>query len=235
MKVFGIDTAVGTGSVAIVEDDVLIAEVLLTSRQTHARRIMKAVDTVLAMTGSPLSDLDGFAVSVGPGSFTGLRIGISTVKGLAFSVGKPITAVTTLDALAFQFPYVRTLICPMLNARKKAVYVALYRAGQDGAVARVSDYKVISPLDWLSCITEPCLFVGDGMAEYGSLIKQKMGILAHFAPPFLNTIRASVIASIGMERLKNEETDDAETLVPFYIRPSDAEIKRARGSLSLQK
>jgi tRNA threonylcarbamoyladenosine biosynthesis protein TsaB len=233
MKVFGIDTAVGTGSVALVEDDVLVAEVLLTSRQTHARRLMKAVDNVLSMTASHLSDLDGFAVSVGPGSFTGLRIGISTVKGLAFSVGKPIAAVITLDALAFQFPYARTLICSMLNARKKAVYAALYRAGQNGAVVRVSDYTVISPLDWLCHITEPCLFVGDGMAEYGSLIKQKMGLLAHFAPPFLNTIRASVIASMGMERLKNEETDDAKTLVPFYIRPSDAEIKRGRGPLSL--
>ena len=235
MKVFGIDTAVETGSVAIVEDDVLIAEVLLTSRQTHARRLMKAIDTVLSMTASHLSDFDGFAVSVGPGSFTGLRIGISTVKGLAFSVGKPIAAVITLDALALQFPYARILICPMLNARKRAVYTALYRAGKDGAVARVSDYAVISPLDWLPRITEPCLFVGDGIAEYGSLIKQKMGLLAYFAPPFLNTIRASVIAATGMEHLKNEETDDPGTLVPFYIRPSDAEIKRARPPVFLQK
>jgi tRNA threonylcarbamoyladenosine biosynthesis protein TsaB len=235
MKVLGIDTAVATGSVAIVEDDVLVAEVLLTSRQTHARRLMKAVDTVLSMAESHLFDLDGFAISVGPGSFTGLRIGISTVKGLAFSVGKPIAAVTTLDALAHQFPYTQTLICPLLNARKGEVYSALYRAEKDGAVARISDYAVLSPLDWVCRITEPCLFMGDGMEEYGLLIKQKMGPLAHFAPPFLNTIRASVVASMGMERLKNKESDDAKTLVPFYIRPSDAEIKRACVSLSLQK
>ncbi len=233
MKILGIDTAVATGSVAIVEDDVLVAEMLLTSRQTHARRIMKVVDSLLSMTESSLSDLDGFAVSIGPGSFTGLRIGISTVKGLAFSVGKPISAVITLDALAHQFPYARTLICPILNARKGEVYTALYRADETGAVARISDYAVIPPLDRVSRISEPCLFVGDGISEYGPLIKQKMGPLAHFAPPFLNTIRASVVASLGLKRLKNKEPDDAKTLVPFYIRPSEAEIKIAGGSPSL--
>ncbi len=233
MKILGIDTAVATGSVAIIEDDVLVGEMLLTSRRTHARRVMKSVDTLLSVTEHTLSDFDGFAVSIGPGSFTGLRIGISTVKGLAFSVGKPIVAVTTLDALANQFPTSNTLICPILNARKGEVYTALYRTDENGAVVRAGDYAVVSPSDWVRRITEPALFVGDGVEEYGSLIKEKLGPLAHFAPPFLNTIRASVVAYIGMKRLKNKEPDDAKTLVPFYIRPSYAEIKKAGGPLSL--
>ena len=118
------------------------------------------------------------------------------------------------------------------NARKGEVYTALYRAGKGGTVARISDYAVISPLDWVYRITAPCLFTGDGTMEFGSLIKQTIGPLAYMVPAFLNNIRASVVASIGMERLKNKEADDAKTLVPFYIRPSDAEIKRARSSLS---
>ncbi len=233
MKILGIDTAVATGSVAIMEDDVLVGEMLLTSRRTHARRVMKSVDTLLSVTEYTLSDLDGFAVSIGPGSFTGLRIGISTVKGLAFALGKPIAAVNTLDALANQFPSSNRLICPILNARKGEVYTALYRTDENGAVIRTGDYTVVSPPDWVCRITEPALFVGDGVEEYGSLIKEKLGTLAHFAPPFLNTIRASVVACLGMERLKNKESDDAKTLVPFYIRPSYAEIKKAHGQLSL--
>ncbi|MBT9448347.1 MAG: tRNA (adenosine(37)-N6)-threonylcarbamoyltransferase complex dimerization subunit type 1 TsaB, partial [Desulfobacterales bacterium] len=126
MKVLGIDTGAAAGSAAIMQDDVLVSEVLLTSRRTHSGRIMKAIDMVLSMAELKPSDLDGFAVAIGPGSFTGLRIGISTVKGLAFSAEKPVASVTTLDALAGQFPCSHALICPILNAGKGDVYTASY-------------------------------------------------------------------------------------------------------------
>ena len=226
MKVLGIDTGAAAGSAAIMQDDVLVSEVLLTSRRTHSGRIMKAIDMVLSMAELKPSDLDGFAVAIGPGSFTGLRIGISTVKGLAFSAEKPVASVTTLDALAGQFPCSHALICPILNAGKGDVYTASYRADKSGSVRRTGDYTVISPLDLTDRISEPCLFAGDGVKTYSSVIKENLGSLALFPPPFLNSIRASAVACIGMKRLRKHEADDLKNIVPFYIRQSDAEIIR---------
>jgi tRNA threonylcarbamoyladenosine biosynthesis protein TsaB len=179
------------------------------------------------MTDQTVADCDGFAVTTGPGSFTGLRIGISTVKGLGFATKKPVAGVSTLDALAYQFPLFPHLICPVLDARKGQIYTALYESTGHMKWKRVIEDCAVEPGEWLKQVHDPCLFVGDGTFVYAELIREILGDLAHFAPAYLNRVRASVVGYIGMKQILDGQTTDVE-LVPHYIRKPDAKIKRRK-------
>jgi tRNA threonylcarbamoyladenosine biosynthesis protein TsaB len=225
MKILGVDTSAQTGSVAVLEGDTVLAGVSVTSTRTHAKRLMSAVDATLEMAGLTIAECDGFAVTTGPGSFTGLRIGVSTVKGLGFATKKPVTGVSTLDALAYQFPSFPHVICPVLDARKGQIYTALYECAGYMKWKRVIEDCAAEPEQWLKLIQHVCLFVGDGTIVYGELIRETLGSLACFAPPYLNTVRASVVAYIGMRQIVDGQIADIRRLVPHYIRRSDAEIR----------
>jgi tRNA threonylcarbamoyladenosine biosynthesis protein TsaB len=230
MKLLAVDTSTQTGSVAVLKGDILLAEVAVTSVQTHAKRLMPAIDACLEMAGLGVADCDAYAVTTGPGSFTGLRIGISTVKGLGFATKKPVTGVSTLDALAYQFPSFPHLVCPMLDARKGQIYTALYECTGHMTWKRVIEDCAVEPKQWLKQIQRLCLFVGDGTLAYGELIREILGSLAHFVPPYLNRVRASVVAYIGMKKILAGEIADVASLVPYYIRESDAEMKLKKSS-----
>jgi tRNA threonylcarbamoyladenosine biosynthesis protein TsaB len=225
VKVLAVDTSTQTGSVAVLADTRLLAEVAVTSSRTHAKRLLSVIDRTLDIAGLTVGDCDGLAVTVGPGGFTGLRIGMSTVKGLAFAARKPIAAVSTLDALAHQFPAFPNLICPVLDARKEQIYTALYRSTAFLVWEKVIQDCAVEPWQWLKQIEGSCLFVGDGALVYRELINQTLGRRAYFAPAYLNTIRASVVAYIGMQQILKGEIADVETLAPYYLRKSEAEIK----------
>ncbi len=229
MRILGVDTATRTGSVAVLEDDTVVVEVQVTSSETHAKRLMSTVDATLRMAGMEVGDLDGFAVTTGPGSFTGLRIGISAVKGFSFATGRPVTGVSTLDALAYQFPWCPCLICPFMDARKAQVYTALYRGKGDGDWEKVVSDRVVNPRQWLMQIEGLCLFVGDGALLYKDQIKDILGPRARFAAPYLNTLRASVVAHMGLKQIREGRTVKVAQLVPYYIRKSEAEIKLEQG------
>jgi tRNA threonylcarbamoyladenosine biosynthesis protein TsaB len=235
MKVLGVDTSTQTGSVAVLEGDTVSAEVLVTSRQTHAKRLMSAIDATLEMAGLTIAECDGFAVTTGPGSFTGLRIGISTVKGLGFATKKPVTGVSTLDTLVYQFPSFPHQVCPVLDARKGQIYTALYECASYMNWKRVIEDCAAEPRQWLKQIQRLCLFVGDGAIVYRELIRETLGSLAHFAPPYLNRVRGSVVAYIGMKQILDGQTTDVARLVPHYIRRSDAEIKLGKTAGLLTK
>jgi tRNA threonylcarbamoyladenosine biosynthesis protein TsaB len=225
MRILGVDTSAQTGSVAVLEDDTVLAGVSVTSSRTHAKRLMYAVDATLEMAGLKIAECDGFAVTTGPGSFTGLRIGVSTVKGLGVATKKPVTGVSTLDVLAYQFPLFPYVICPVLDARKGQIYTALYECVGYMKWKKVIEDCVAEPGQWLKQIQHACLFVGDGALVYGELIRETLGSLAYFAPPYLNTVRASVVAYMGMRKILDGQIADIARLVPHYIRKSDAEIK----------
>jgi tRNA threonylcarbamoyladenosine biosynthesis protein TsaB len=180
---------------------------------------------VIKHSGLNLSDLNGFAVTRGPGSFTGLRIGISSVKGLAAAQGKPIVGVSSLDALARQVSCSPYLICSFIDARREEVYSSRYRF-KDGNLKKEGKEQVISPADALDEINEPCIFVGSGAVLYQKAIKDKLGEYAYFAQMDENTIRASTVARLSMNRFESNDTDDTETFVPKYLRKSDAQITR---------
>ncbi|MDY6837861.1 MAG: tRNA (adenosine(37)-N6)-threonylcarbamoyltransferase complex dimerization subunit type 1 TsaB [Thermodesulfobacteriota bacterium] len=231
MKILAIDTSTRAGSVALLDDDTMVAELQVSSSETHAKRLMTVIDATLGLAGLGLEALDAFAVTIGPGSFTGLRIGISAVKGFAFATGKPVTGISTLDALAHPFPWFPGLVCPLLDARKGEVYTALYRCGTPETLKKVSSDCAVHPEEWLAGIQEICLFVGDGAVAYRETIEEIVGHRARFAPFFLHAPRASAVGALGIEQIKRGETADASALVPYYIRKSDAEIKLAQGKL----
>ena len=161
MRVLAVDTSTLAGGVALVDGERLVAEYLLDVSVTHSERLLAAIDAVISDARWSPRDLQGLAVSVGPGSFTGLRVGISTVKGLALALGIPVAAVPSLDALAAAVPWASLPVCPVLRARRQEVYAAFYRWNGEG-FGRLSEYLALAPEELAGRLTEPTLLVGDG-------------------------------------------------------------------------
>ncbi len=223
MRILAVDTATTSCSVAIVDQTSLLSEFTIDREETHSRHLMDMIKAVMTMAGLNFSDLDGFAVTRGPGSFTGLRIGISTIKGLVVASEKPVVGISSLETLAFQVSYSRDLICPILDARKGEVYFSRYRF-LNGHLKRQTKERVAPPDKAVDDLNESCLFVGNGALLYKEMILEKMGESAFFAPMIQNTIRASTIAYLSMAKFENNDTDDIEKILPHYIRKSDAEL-----------
>lgn len=223
MRILAVDTSSKSCSVCIVEDTWLRVELTMGTGATHSKHLMDLIQKAVSFAGVNLSELDGFAVTKGPGSFTGLRIGISSVKGLAVAVGKPIVGISSLDVLASQCALSSCLICPLLDARKGEVYFSLY-VNEDGKLKKKTEEWVCSPEKAIENIQQPCAFIGDGAYLYHLSIIEKLGSLAHFVPRFQGSIRASTLAAIALIRFDRNETDDVALLVPSYVRKSDAEI-----------
>ena len=223
MLVLGIDTATPIGSIGLIEDDMVIAEYVLNVVETHSARLMPALDDMLRRASVDRSEIDAIAVTRGPGSFTGVRVGVATAKGLAFALKKPIIGVISLDVLAFNLRFHGGIICPMLDARKKQVFTAFYQ-DSNGKIRRISDYKSISPEILLKSIRRKTIFAGTGVDIYKSLILSKLKERAIFPPLPLHRIHPEVIGTLALEALEKKEETDPITLVPFYIRPSDAEL-----------
>jgi len=223
MRILALDTATKNCSVAIVDDQSIMAESTSVSAQTHAIHLIEMVQRVVDMSGLTLSEIDGFAVGRGPGSFTGLRIGISTIKALAVATGKPVVGVSNLDALAIQAAISSNMICPLMDARKGEVYFSRYRY-ENRNLQKIVPAQVSTLDEVLSAINTACVFVGEGARKYQKKINEKVGPYASFAAPIQNTIRASTIGQLSVNRFKQENTDDVVMLAPEYIRKSDAEL-----------
>ncbi len=222
MKILAVDTATKTCSVAVVSEKTVISEYTVNHRDTHSRFLMEMIHDILTICRLKIKDLDGFAVTTGPGSFTGLRIGLSTVKGLALASGLPVVGVSTLEALADQFSTSDTLICPMLDARRNEVYTAHYRF-RNLESEKVRLPVATSPVKAIENICEPCIMVGDGALLYQDLIKKTLGELAVYAGYAQHTIRASAIGHIALQQFQSNHTDDVSCIEPLYLRKSDAE------------
>ena len=223
MQILAIDTATKSCSVAVASDISLLAETTVVSSQTHSKHLMTSIDQVLQMAQLQIDELDGFSVTRGPGSFTGLRIGISVIKGLVTASGKPLVGVSTLDVLARQAGTALALICSVIDARKNEVYVSRYRL-RDDVLYNEFAARALPIRKAIQDIIEPCMFIGDGALLYRDTILDKLGRAAYFAPAYQHTIRASTVASLSMERFLKGESDAVGTFVPFYIRRSDAEL-----------
>jgi tRNA threonylcarbamoyladenosine biosynthesis protein TsaB len=220
MRVLAVDTSTMAGGVALLDGERVVGESLLDVRTTHSERLMVAIDRVLADAGWAPADVDGLAVAVGPGSFTGLRIGLAAVKGLALALDRPIAAVPTLDAMAAALPWSARPVCPVLDARKNEVYASLYR--WDGlAMQREWDHLALSPDALAARLHEPVIGVGDGAA----LIRSPWLTPAQ---PVRRGPPAAVVAWLGADRLRAGDVVPAAELVPLYLRPSEAELKHRR-------
>ncbi len=279
MKILAIETSTMLGGIAIMNDlSCLIAEVRLNVKSTHSERLVTEIDHVLKQAELKVSDIDVFAIAIGTGSFTGLRIGLSTVKGFSYAAGKPIVSVPTLEALAWNFPFCRYPVCTMLDARKKEVYAALFKWGNEGVTrlidevsikvdkllekinetlithSRTKDKKIYHP-PLVPPIREekhtptplsrgdlpsPLLgegrgkggfsdkrvvFTGEGAILYKDKIIEVMGEKAIFASPEKIIPSPANVAYIGIKKAIKGEFSEPVSLVPFYIRRSEAEIK----------
>lgn len=222
MRILAADTATSSCSVAISENNVIRVEFTIDLARTHAKSLMPIIDSALYTCGLKLSDIDAFSVTVGPGSFTGLRIGISTLKGLAAATGKPIIGVSTLDALANQFIGTSFLVCPLVDARKGEVYFGFYR-WKEGRCVVDTPPSVLPPEKVIEIIGEACLFVGNGALLYEELIRKHMGSRASFAAWDQHVIKAGRVAHLAHQKIEDNPADEVESISPHYIRPSDAE------------
>lgn len=220
MKILALDTASQSCGAALMADGRVICEICVVHGDTHSRYAMAVIDEILRLAGWEITEVEGFAVTTGPGSFTGLRIGLSTVKGLAMAAGRPVVGVSSLEALAYPFSVTGKLICPMLDARRREVYAAFYRH-VDGRLTCVSGPFAESAANVLAAVEEPCVLTGDGALAYRDVITRMLGPFAVYADA--HHIRASSLGHIAAKRFSAGQADDPARLEPLYLRASDAE------------
>jgi len=226
LKILAVSTAEKECSLALTADRSVICEETWASRQTHSRRIMDMVARIMDRCSMSVHDLDGFAVARGPGSFTGLRIGISTVKGLSYAASKPCAGVSSLDCIAWQFSSSSLPVCVIMDARRGEVYHATYYF-QNGKLLKKTREKALKPLEVLELLHGDTLFAGSGSAAYRGIIEKEFNKHAFFAPLFQNRVCAASIAHvIGQTASALTDENSAALLKPVYLRKSDAEINQ---------
>lgn len=225
MKVLSIDSSTASASCAILEDNKLLGEVSLNDKKQHSVILMPLIDSLLKNLKLDIDDIDGFAVSSGPGSFTGLRIGIATIKGLANATNKPFIGISTLDALAFNMAYTSGIICPIIDALRDNVYTALY-SFNNNKLERLTDYMAIHIDDLIDTIKEKdstsVSFIGDAVPKFKEKLNNSFNTV-YFAPSNLNLARASSLGELGLEKLKSGLCDDLIAFSPIYLKKSQAE------------
>jgi len=229
--ILALENATMCGSVALVAQGLCLAEYSLTSTTTHSRRLLGSIQQLMAESGLDWPRIDAIAVSAGPGSFTGLRIGLTTAKGLAMATGKPLLSVSSLTTLACQLPWTERLICPVLDARKQEVYTAFYRCDDAGRPRRVSDVVAITPQALAQQIKEDVIFLGDGSQVYREILQGELGGRASFAAPEVFFIRAAALGFAALGKWHQQDFLDAASAIPDYIRPSEAEVNYRESGL----
>ena len=227
MKLLAVESATLSGGAAILDGDRLLGEITLNIAITHSERLLSAVDRLLADCGLAPADLEGLAVSVGPGSFTGLRVGLATVKGLAMALDLPVAPVPTLDALAARLPFADAPVCPILDARKGEVYFSLYRWRGD-RMHRERDYLALPPEFAAAELSAPVILLGDGIEACRPWLG-RLGEEVRIAPAAQRLPSAATVAGLGHAVLAAGGGVNAEALAPLYLRPSEAELKARRG------
>ena len=221
MNILAIDTSALTATAAILCGETLVGEISTTTSLTHSQTIMPMIDELLKKVSLSIRDIDLFACSEGPGSFTGLRIGIGTVKGLAYGLGKPVCGVSTLEALAHNIAFTDCIISPIMDARRGQVYNALYR-WSDGVLQCIEEPRAIEVAELCHSLDGKTIFVGDGVKVHKEKIKELMGGNALFAPPQHCLQRAGSVAAAAL----NKEHTDAASLTAVYLRKPQAERER---------
>ncbi|MCS7215650.1 MAG: tRNA (adenosine(37)-N6)-threonylcarbamoyltransferase complex dimerization subunit type 1 TsaB [Thermodesulfovibrio sp.] len=224
MRILGIDTSTKYAGVAVLEDGILLAQSTMQFMASHSEKLLPEIAHILEIMNIPIETIDYYAITVGPGSFTGLRVGISTIKGLCFVTQKKVVPVSTLEVIAWQFPYCEYQICPMLDARKKEVYTALFR-WKNEKITRIKEDSVLGIDALIEWIKEKTIFVGKGAEIYRGILIEKLDSYAILSPLIYSVPNPQVVAYIGLQRIN--ESLDVKNLKPKYLRKSEAEMKIA--------
>lgn len=223
MRILAVDTSSNVATAAVMEDNTLLGEYILNHKKTHSQKIMVMIEQLLADLELTVQDIDLFAASVGPGSFTGLRIGVATVKALAHAAGKRVVSVGTLEALAYNVPHAENIIVPIMDARRNNVFTASYI--WDEGFKEIGEPEAISIEECVESCGEflDTIFVGDGVAVHGEYIREKLGEHAIFPHGAVIGARASSVAACAMEKAKRGDAQSYLEMKPYYIRKSQAE------------
>lgn len=225
MKIMAIDTTSNVATVAIIEDSKLIGEFILNHKKTHSQKIMPMIEELMKSAELDINDIDIFAAANGPGSFTGLRIGVATIKALAHATKRRVVGVSTLESLAYNLPYCKYIICPIMDARRNQVYNGVYE-WDDNVLKVIHTDRAIDIaqcLDDLKSHNKKVVFLGDGVDVHREYIKERMGEDAIFANSNVNAQRASSVAQCAYEKAQKGEDVSFLDLAPFYLRKSQAE------------
>ena len=242
MRVLAIDSSGLTATVAVVEDTQTVAEYTINYKKTHSQTLLPMIDEVVKMTELDLSTIDAIAVAGGPGSFTGLRIGSATAKGLGLALNKPLIHVPTVDGLAYNVYGCEDIICPIMDARRNQVYTGIYtfskKAGtKEGCNLTEPVFQVIKMqmavsidelVERLNRYRRPVVFLGDGVSVYENVLAEKLTVPYSFAPAYMNRQRAAVVGTLGIKYYKAGKFETAEEHRPDYLRVSQAERERAQ-------
>lgn len=214
-----------------MEDRVLQAQAQIRVTRTHTGQIWKTVYFLLEQVGWTLQEIDLWAVTLGPGSFTGLRIGLATMKGLALATGKPMMGISTLEVLASSFAYFPHLICPVIDARKKEVFSAYFRSDGEGRITMTGAPRNAKPIVLVDEIKEPVLLIGNGACLYSSLFRDGLGAKALFPEPHLHLVSPFSLGVLAWSKFQSGDKGLPGEVSPLYIRPSDAELNPAVSAL----
>ena len=228
MKILALDSSGLVASVAVVSDDNLIGEYTINYKKTHSQTLLPMLDEVAKMIELDLETIDAIAVSGGPGSFTGLRIGSATAKGLGLALQKPLVHVPTVDALAYNLVGHRDMVCPLMDARRGQTYTGLYEFyGNEMKVLReqcaVGIDEIITKINEMN---RAVVFLGDGVPVFREYIRENCKVPFTFAPAHMNKQRAGAVAALGMIAFVNGSYENAAEHRPDYLRLSQAERER---------
>lgn len=225
MKILAVDTSSTVAAVAVVEDDKLLGEYILNQKKTHSQKLMPMIMELLESLELCPGDIDIYAASSGPGSFTGLRIGVTTVKAMAYAVQKPVVSVPTLDSLAYNIPITDSLICPIMDARNSQVYTAVYK-WENSMQVKVTEYMGITVSELVQLIkgkNQNTVFIGDAVYIHRDYLKSELGDKCETPPDNLLLQRASSVAQVALLRASEGMLENCFDMVPFYLRKSQAE------------
>ncbi len=233
MKALAVDTSTAMAGIAIVDENGLLAEFLLKDLKTHSQKLVPMLNELLDSVKLTPAQIDVYAAVTGPGSFTGLRIGVTTIKALAYALNKPVSGITSLDALANTAVVAEgTLVCPIMDARNNQVYTALYKP-QNGLMTNLSGYMGIHVSDLVKLFEEEydnvnVVFTGDGVLLHRDFLKIELKNRCDFMPVFSLQQMAASTAQLALLRHTRGESIDQLELKPFYLRPSQAEREYAK-------
>ncbi len=227
MIVLASDTSTKNAHFALLESGTVRVEIVVATEKKHGETIMAAIEGLLSMAGRRIEEVGLFVTTVGPGSFTGIRVGVSALKGLAFALEKPLIGVSTLETLAMNVTEPSVTVCPMIDAKRDEVYTALYRYnGEANVPEKTGDERAIAPADFLEELEGDTIFLGDGAVRYESLIRKILPKGAFYASSCQNDIKAGSAGLLGIHKYGKGDFIDAALLKPRYLRPSYAEMKR---------
>lgn len=232
MKILALDSSGLVASAALLDEESIIAEYTLNYKKTHSQTLLPMVDEIVKMTEFDLKEIDAIAIAAGPGSFTGLRIGSATAKGLGMALDKPLISVPTLEGLACNLYGTDAVICPMMDARRKQVYTGLYsfENGTLSVLLPQTACPVTEILEKCNELGRKVIFLGDGVPVYRDIIEEGMQWDYSFAPPHLNRQRAGAVGTRALDYYREGKLETAAEHAPVYLRKSQAERElEARG------